>query len=237
MENPKINSVAIVGMGLSHIDYISEVCQLGHRKAIADEVWAINKMGAAIHCDVIFRMDDMMTEVPVNQKFWEGINGEKIMVLDLWTETLKKFPGKIITSKAYPEEYPASVEYPLEEVVKCVNSSYFNTTPAYAIAYAIYLGVKQISLYGIDYTYANRHVAESGRACVEFHLREALRRGIGIKIAKNSTLMDTNEPKRKLYGYKVKPTLLDAPKGAGQDSLKGEVPCQVLKDIPKESPT
>ncbi len=267
MEEKKINSVAIVGIGVSHIDYIVNVCKVGNRKAIADETWAINKMGAAILCDAIFRMDDLKEEFEVNQKFWEGINGEKIMVQDIWFDTLKNFTGKIFTSRPYPEEFPASVEYPLEEVINCVGTSYFNTGPAYAVAYAIYIGVKQISLYGLDYTYPDRHVAESGRACLEFHLREAYSRGINIKIARNSTLLDTAKPvSQKMYGYthpieiiprpedskkfnvihrydlpsrkqqeekgelaeldrllkKHKPNLLDAPKGAGQDSLKGE---------------
>lgn len=197
----KIERVAIVGIGLSHVDYITNVCKVGNRKAVADEVWAINKMGAAIHCDAIFRMDDLMKDFSMNQKYWKKQDGEHIKVQDIWNETLKNFEGKIFTSKAYPEEFPASVEYPLEEVVNYIGSSYFNTGPAYAIAYAIYIGVKEISLYGLDYSYADRHVAESGRGCVEYHLREAQMRGIDIRVGRNSTLLDTQKTTGKMYGY------------------------------------
>ena len=195
--------VAIVGIGVSHLDYIVNVCKVGNRKAVADEVWAINKMGAAIHCDAIFRMDDLMTEFSVNQHFWKNtVTGDNIPVQDVWYETLKNFKGSIFTCKAYPEEFPNTIEYPLEEVINCVGTSYFNTGPAYAIAYAMLIGVKEIQLYGIDYTYPDKHISEQGRACVEFHLREAMSRGINIKVAQNSTLLDTQKDSgRKMYGY------------------------------------
>ncbi len=195
--------VAIVGIGVSHLDYIINVCKVGNRKAIADETWAINKMGAAIRCDAIFRMDDLMIEFSMNEKFWKNnVTNQNIRVGDAWYETLKNFKGQIFTSKAYPEEFPASVEFPLEDVINCVGTSYFNTGPAYAIAYAITIGVKEIQLYGIDYTYPDKHVAESGRACVEFHLREAFSRGINVRVAQNSTLLDTSKNSNKrMYGY------------------------------------
>lgn len=195
--------VAIVGLGVSHVDYIVNVCKVGNRKAVADEVWAVNKMGAAIHCDAIFRMDDLKTEFEMNQRSWKNnVSGENIPIQDVWYETLKNFKGSIFTCKAYPDEFPNSVEYPLEEVINCVGASYFNTGPAYAIAYAILIGVKEIQLYGIDYTYPDKHVAEQGRACVEFHLREAMARGINIRVAQNSTLLDTSKDSgRKMYGY------------------------------------
>ena len=189
-----IEKVAIVGIGVSHVDYIIDVCKVGNRKAVADEVWAINKMGAAIHCDAIFRMDDLQKEFPMNQKMLKSGR-----VQDVWYDTLKNFNGKLFTSKAYPE-FPASIDYPLEDVINHLGVAYFNTGPAYAIGYAIMLGVKEIALYGIDYTYPDKHIAESGRACVEFHLRDAMKRGIKVTVCQNSTLLDTNK-QTELYGY------------------------------------
>ena len=208
--------VAIVGIGISHVDYITNVCKVGDRKAIADEVWAINKMGAAIHCDAIFRMDDLAEEFEVNQRVWNGLNGDKWNVQDIWHKTLRDFKGKIYTCRAYPEEFPASVEYPLEEVINCVGSSYFNTGVAYAIAYAIYIGVKELALYGIDFSYKDRHVAESGRGCVEYHIREAVQRGIDIKVAQNSTLLDTVNGPGHFYGYTHPIEVLPDPERPGK---------------------
>ena len=192
--------VAIVGMGVSNVDYILDVCRFGSRFAIADEVWAINKMGAAIQCDAIFRMDDLGKDFPMNQKAIKFGEDNPKIIQDVWYDTLKAFKGKIFTSKAYPDLFPTSVEYPIEDVINFLNVAYFNTGPSYAIAYAMMIGVEELLLYGLDYTYPDRHIAESGRACVEFHLRDAMRRGVKVTVSKNSTLLDTNKPTT-LYGY------------------------------------
>jgi hypothetical protein len=92
--------------------------------------------------------------------------------------------------------------YPLEEVVKELNICYFNNTVPYAIAYAIWVGAKHLSLYGLDFTYKNVSIAEAGRACTEFWCAIATTRGIKIEVAHNSGLLDTNVPdNEKLYGY------------------------------------
>jgi len=90
----------------------------------------------------------------------------------------------------------------LKEIALDLGYCYFNNTVAYAMAYAIWKKVKQISLYGIDYTYKNVSMAESGRACVEFWCAIAATKGIKLEVAHRSSLLDTNVPdNEKLYGY------------------------------------
>jgi hypothetical protein len=80
--------------------------------------------------------------------------------------------------------------------------AYFNSTAAYAIAYAVWLGVRKISIFGMDFTYANSHQAEQGRACVEYWLGIASARGIKVSVAKSSSLLDACEPmSQKFYGF------------------------------------
>ena len=92
--------------------------------------------------------------------------------------------------------------FPLKEVATSLGFCYFNNTVAYAVAYAIWSKVKTICLYGMDYTYKNISMAESGRACVEFWCAIAVSKGIKIEVAHRSSLLDTNVPdNEKLYGY------------------------------------
>ena len=99
-------------------------------------------------------------------------------------------------------DFPAIELYPLEEVVKDTGVCYFNNTVAYAMAYAIWKKAQKICLYGIDFTYKNVNMAESGRACVEFWCATAISKGIKIEVAHRSGLLDTNVPdNEKLYGY------------------------------------
>ena len=116
-------------------------------------------------------------------------------------EWLRVHPGPIITSRAHPD-YPGLVEFPLEDALNTLGSAYFNSTAAYAVAYAILLGVKKLSIFGCDYTYPNAHDAEKGRACVEYWLGMAAARGMKVTVAKSSTLLDAmHTQEERLYGY------------------------------------
>lgn len=180
-------SVAIVAMGISRFDYVTIACNKGSGAGIAQETWAINKMGGIIFNDICFRMDDLVE----NRQYM------KQPMVD-W---LKAHP-LIVTSTAYPDEFPGSVEYPLEKVINCIGVPYFNTTPAYALAYAIYLGIPHIHIYGCDYTYPDRGPAEEGRGCFEFMMGIAFERKLMIHISQHTSLLDTCFPlESRLYGY------------------------------------
>lgn len=186
--------VTILGMGPSLAQYMSLVRGLGGRSAYADEVWAINALGDVFACDRVFHMDD----VRIQEIRAAAAPDSNIANMLAW---LKRHPGPIITSRAH-SDYPGLVEFPLQDVINDLGFAYLNNTAAYAVAYAIHLGVKKISLYGVDFTYPNAHDAEKGRACVEYWLGFAKARGIQIATAQTSSLMDACVPwAERLYGY------------------------------------
>ena len=183
-------SVAIVAMGASAQMYLAVAAQRGGRHEVAENTWAINGMGGVIEHDLLFHMDDCRLQ--------ESRTGtENIQCMLKW---LRRHP-RFFTSKAYPE-YPGAIEFPLEDVVNSVGSTYLNNTVAYAVAYAIHIGVNTLSVWGADYTYPDRHKAESGRGCVEFLLGIAAARGIAIQVPDKSSLLDADVPPEwKPYGY------------------------------------
>jgi hypothetical protein len=88
-------------------------------------------------------------------------------------------------------DYPGLVAFPLQDVMNALGGvGYFNSTAAYAVAFAVAIGVEKITLFGFDFTYPNAHQAEQGRACVEFYLGMAKARGIEIGLPNSTTLMD-----------------------------------------------
>jgi hypothetical protein len=114
---------------------------------------------------------------------------------------LKHHPGPVYTSRPR-EDYPGLVAYPLADVVAATRFAYFNSTAAYAVAFAIFLGVSRLTVFGNDFTYPNAHDAEKGRACVEFWLGMAAQRGIRIAMPQTSSLMDAcHTQAARLYGY------------------------------------
>lgn len=197
--------IAIVAMGASNASYITMAASNGHRAEIADEVWAINAMAGLIYHDRAFVMDDVKYVLADQTK-----NGRKVAAgVFKWLPAHDK---PVYTTTAYPE-WPALVEYPVADVLQSIGGvPYLNNTVAYAVAYAIYLGVKEISLFGCDFSYPDAHISESGRGCVEFLLGTAAARGISINLPDTTTLLDAHVPmNRKLYGYHqpVTPEVVD----------------------------
>lgn len=192
MTTPK--HVAILGLGPSLDEYTNICKRLGGRHKYADETWCINSLGSVLACDRIFHMDD----VRIQEARAAARPESNIAAMLEWMRTTTV---PIVTSRPHPD-YPSLEAFPLIEVLNKFQYGYFNSTAAYAVAYAMWLGVEKISLFGCDYTYPNAHDAEKGRACVEFWLGKAHERGIGIMVPKASTLLDAIHTQReRFYGY------------------------------------
>jgi SAM-dependent methyltransferase len=187
--------VAIVGLGGSAEAYMDHVKRIGSRAAFCEQVWGINAIGSVLDCDLVFHMDD----VRIQAIRAEAKPQSNIANMLQWLRT-SRVP--VMTSRAHPD-FPALVEFPFQEVVNNVGRVYFNNTAAYAIAFAVYCGVRKISLFGCDYTYPGAHKAEKGRANSEFWLGVAVARGIEIGLPASTTLLDGNvrDSEADVYAY------------------------------------
>ena len=187
--------VAIVAMGPSHKEFLSDALKASSRWQVADEIWAINAMAGVIQHDRAIIMDDL----PYFAKAARSENASLVGYAD-W---LKQASGPPIFAQSTYEEFPRAVEYPLKDVVRaCGGYAYFNSTVAYAVGLAILEGVKHLKLYGCDFTQAlSGGDGQGGRACVEFWLAYAsFAKGMKVSIANTSSLCDQNS-QRQLYGY------------------------------------
>jgi hypothetical protein len=191
---PPGKHIAILGLGPSVDQFLDITKRQGGRSKFCDQVWAINALGNVFDCDLVFHMDD----IRIQEIRAAAAPASNISAMVRWVKS-SRVP--VVTSRAHPD-YPALVEFPLEDVLNNLGHDYFNNTAAYAVAFAIHVGATEISLFGMDYTYANTHHAEKGRACVEFWCGFAHARGIKIHLPKNSSLMDANMSRAsRLYGY------------------------------------
>ena len=185
----KAKSVAIVGLGNSFSEYI--LAKIRSEKF--DEVWAINAMSGVIYHDKCFMMDPA-------SRFLDTPNaGQQTNIM---ADRLQQKLDIPIFSCALDERCPDVVEFPLKEVLQKTGYAYLNNTVAYALAYAIAEKVKDLHLYGIDFTHKAVNFAEAGRACCEFWLAIAISKGVKVHIANSSSLLDMNvADDQKLYGY------------------------------------
>ena len=195
--------IAIVAMGQSQLDF-----HLAQTHSIFfDEIWAINAMiGVLPSIDRAFILDPM-------SRFFDTEDAGTMTPMMRNKLPLVDYP---IYSCELDERVPAVEEYPLKQIVKYSESAYLNNTVAYAIAYALWSKVKQISIFGVDFTYqTNMHFAEAGRGCVEFWIGKCINQGIKVGIAPRSSLLDTDvDTRNKLYGYHR----LDNPQVTFQDN-------------------
>lgn len=186
--------VALLGLGGSLEQFSDIVKRLGGKHAYCDEVWAINATAGVYLADRVFHMDD----VAVQELRAQAKPDSNIARMLEW---LRVHPGPIVTSVARPG-YPGLVPFPVAEVVGRFGFAYFNSTAAWAVAYAIHLGVKRLSIFGCDFTYPHMHHAERGRACMEFWLGVAFARGVQLNVASQSTLLDAMYTQAdRLYGF------------------------------------
>ena len=186
--------VTILGLGPSLSQYVEITKRVGGRSAYCDEVWAINALGDVLACDLVFHMDD----VRIQQLRADARPESNIARMLDW---MRSAETPIMTSRAH-NDYPRLVEFPLQDVLNALGHDYFNNTAAYAVAFAIFIGVEKISLFGCDFTYPNAHDAEKGRACVEFWLGFARARGIDVVVPQTSSLLDAIcDQADRLYGY------------------------------------
>lgn len=187
-------SVAILGMGPSLQTYVRLATKAGDRRMVADETWCVNATAGTLAYDRIFHMDDMRLQ----ERRAEAAPDSNVAGMLRW---LRTHAGPIYTSRVYPE-YPGAVEYPLAEVLGRFPHPRFTSTPPYAVALAVAIGVAEIQLYGLDYDYSDSGKVEKGRACTEFWLGVAMARGVRVKVAEDSTLLDTDaSPESRFYGF------------------------------------
>lgn len=206
VSKPGPKSVAIIGLGPSKHEYASIVCGAGGRRELFDETWVVNAAGDCYQADMIWHMDDVRI-----QEIRAAANPDgNIAKMLKW---LKTTTTPVMTSRAYAD-YPATRELPLEALLNDVTFDYFNNTVAWAVAYAIHIGVQKIAMFGCDYTYKNRHTAERGRGCLEFWLGYAAARGVKLQLATSTSLMDACEPRQeRLYGYDTRRVIFEGNPG------------------------
>jgi hypothetical protein len=223
-------SVTIVALGPSNQDYIHAAC--GKKDFLrTDEVWLVNSSLNVINAEKCFIMDDLRK---VAKRYPQ------------WTSELQSTKVPIVTCRQYPE-FPTSVAFPIEEVMKDIKDDYFTSTIAYMLGYAIYIKVDELYIFGADFWYPDSQAIESGLACLGYLLGIARERGVNFKIPGSSTLLDSHmvkfdkdkKPKRPMYGYDYNPgeanKRVQHAKKLGRD-IASSLDKQVAGRLPKIDP-
>lgn len=190
--------VAIVGGGPSKAEFFTLCNAVEGPNSFADEVWAVNTMMRAVRHDVGWMIDDP-------DLFGYGAPVEPFFA---W---LREHDRPVFCSRA-DSRFPSLLRYPIKDVVAKLRMDYFEKSSVpYLIAYAIALGVKMLSLWGVDYETDDKlrpEGREAGRSCVEFWCGVAHGKGMRVLVPSTSPLLGRSaSDASRFYGYKVPPEL------------------------------
>lgn len=163
-----------------------------------DEVWGLNQLGRTYIVDKLFVMDDLIYRMPT----WAG---------EEFVDFLKTYDKPIITSQAY-DDWPTSESFPIEDVAKHfgmpLGISMYSTVD-YMLAYAVYIGVKEIDLFGVDCARPGRD--ETMRVSIGRWIAVAQANGIKVNTRPGSFFQWYTVPgichERGLYGYNGAPRI------------------------------
>ena len=113
---------------------------------------------------------------------------------DHWEWLQKDHGDKTIWMMERDERVPNSKKYPLDEVLSLVPYKYLRSTPAMAVALAVYLGYSEISLYGSELS-SN---TEYGYQAVNYAFWIGFAHGYGVDLHMECWQSEFNQP---IYGY------------------------------------
>ena len=181
----------MVGLGPSANAFWLENAQFNEASPY-ESVWVVNRGMVSFRHDAVFDMHDLRQ---LTRKY---------------PHEMRRFvtaEKPIVTLAAYPE-FPMSVVFPIKEVLEFVKHDILNSTPAYMVAFAAMIGVKEMYLYGMDFHYENLDRAEAGGQGMAYMLGMCQVWGINYRIPNTSSLLDAyrvrlvdGQPMRPLYGY------------------------------------
>jgi hypothetical protein len=188
----KIDKLTIVGLGKSVYDWVNYQWLNFEPE---QEIWTINAGATVFRHDIVFDM---------HSERWIAEMDEATLIRVMRRRSwLKSHDKPIYMPKAMPE-FPTSVTYPLEDVIQKTGSCYFSTGIAYMLAMALCCGVKQLMLWGCDFSYdrnSNSH-DEQGRACAEYWVGRLVGAGCHVGSSPGSHFMDGHRRSQgKIYGY------------------------------------
>jgi len=184
--------VDVVALGSSCQTYMRHQLTKGRKaSSIPDEVWTLNRGLRLFAADLAFVLDEIEPEIRKDEAYGQA---------------LKDYQKPII-STTYTDAVEHCHVYPGAEILDCIEERsgltdpYWHNSVPMVLAYAWWLGVKELVLWGADYTLPNGRVLEDDRANCEYWLGWCRASGMRIGVPEDSTLLNTAQTGGELRIY------------------------------------
>lgn len=165
-----------------------------------DELWGLNGgvnwFGGRVQFDMLWVMDYLDGEAVKEPEYAKHIKN--------WIERYQK---PVMTSQAGTWGLNRHVhEYPIERVNQCydIRRPYYHNSLPYMIAYAGFIGVKTLTIYGADYAHEALKGREEDRSNAEYWIGRVEQAGVTVQLPAESALCNANKG-HWYYGYRDQP--------------------------------
>lgn len=218
-EAPKV--VDLVGLGPTQRNYHAALhAQYTPDLARPCEVWTLNKGIRSIACDLAFVLDDLEGECRKSSRYQEEI-GEfafhtPIITSEMDHQARQRFPmgdfheyplwpivdrvgATILEHRGKTEAYQSEVR---QAGLEC--GYYLHNSIPMILAYAWFIGVEEIRLYGIDYDWPGHSRLEADKPNAEYWVGFLRARGVRVRVPDDTTLLNTGRQPW-IYGYARQP--------------------------------
>jgi len=196
-------TVALVCLGPSHRAYIGANFEPDLSEVVTgvDEIWTLNRGIGVFRHDLAFVMDHIQGEADKHPRYGAM----------LW-----KHNKPIITSDNYPN-WPNHVrQYPFLEIwnwlagtLNPMHGGWFHNSVAYILCYAAFIGVKDLRVFGADYSLHSSGVVEDGHPNVAYWVGKLEAAGLVVTAPADSSFLNINQ-RAWIYGYQNDPRTIPA---------------------------
>ncbi len=174
------------------------------------EYWGVNNLYGVdlkgMHYDRWFEIHNIWQDPMTKKMLRRGSAEFRGQAVTEYLEGLAKLKCTVYMQKHWPILIPLSIQYPLDDVVNWFVGKGFQTgfcryltnTISYEIVLAIYLGFKEIQVWGVDMSAGTEYAGQ--RPSCEFWLGVARGMGIEIVIPSQADLLKC----RFMYGFEEK---------------------------------
>ena len=223
--------VHIVCSGATTKDYLAAM--MGYTCAIpkADQIWSLNKSLRTLRANMGFVLDDWIGEYSKSRAYMTDIV-ELTHQMPIITTTLDAEVLSLIDGLGGNKDNV--IEYPIIDIRNALGEHFFNVcrgniaesmdkesfikqkgnsllymknSVPLILAYALYIGVKSIYLFGADYTHPMSNRREGDQPCAEYWVGFLEACGVSVYLPQDTTLKSTREG-LSIYGYGARQPIL-----------------------------
>lgn len=199
-------TVALLALGPSRNAYAAANLEPDLSDAVlgVDETWTLNRGLSLVPHDLLWVMDHIQGEADKFPRY-----GER-----LW-----KHDRPIITSDNC-DGWPAHVRrFPFNEVwnwlrtvVQPQHGDWYHNSLAYIFVYSAFIGVRELRVFGADYSNHSSGVVEDGHPNVAYWAGRLESVGLSVRMPSDSAFLNANQ-RHWIYGYRDDPRVIPANRG------------------------